>query len=111
MKNKKFLTICICLSCFLITEAQINASTANQSTDSLDVLVFRRMVEFISADFFGVKNSKPIEDAMKVNSGEHQLYMPVHGANPGIAPPETNNSYDNFLPTVYVKEALQGSPF
>src|ERR1700738_2858474 len=109
---KIFLTIFFFVS-FLSSKAQINNPLVNPrispSADTLEVRAFRRLLTFISSEV-RVFNKTEANKSLKQTGEQRFLYMPTH-ANPQVFPPEDNNSYDNFLPTVYNKEALEGSPF
>jgi hypothetical protein len=109
MKSKILLSISITLFLITSSSAQIKNDTANQSPGSLDSLIFKLMVDYISADTV-VLNIDEIEKNTIPHVGEeHRLVIPIL-ANPGVYE-QDNSSYDKFLPSVYHKEVTQGSPF
>jgi hypothetical protein len=116
MKLSKLLTVLICVFFVLLSKAQVNSgskSYLNQSasprSDSLDIMAFKRLLIFINTESNTTKKSDINLDSLKKVSETHFLYTPVP-SSPGQYT-QDNSSYDNFLPTVYHKDVLQGSPF
>jgi hypothetical protein len=109
MKSKILLSISITLFSITSSSAQLKNDTVTHSPGSLDSLIFRLMVDYISADTV-VLNIDEIEKNSIPHLGEeHRLVIPIL-ANPGVYE-QDNSSYDKFLPSVYHKEVTRGSPF
>jgi len=107
MKSKILLSISITLFILSSSSAQVHHDTSNPA--SLDSLVFKLMVDYITADTI-VLNIDEIEKNSVPHLGEeHRLVIPIL-SNPGVFE-QDNSSYDKFLPSVYHKEVTQGSPF
>ena len=109
MKSKLLLSISIILFLIASSSAQINNDTAKHSPGSLDALVFRLMVDYVSADTLVLNISDFEKNNIPHLGEEHRLVVPIL-ANPGVYE-QDNSSYDKFLPSVYHKEVTQGSPF
>ena len=114
MKYRYFLAIPLCFAFLHSAEAQNNNALTyvknnSHAKDSLEALVFQRLVDFISKNDPGIKATEGGSDSLGRIGEEHQLVIPYAR---GVAPePTQNSSWDKSLPTVYNKEALQGSPF
>ena len=80
-----------------------------RGADTLEVLAFRRLLNFISTESKGAKKSDINMDSLKSLSEVHFLSNPVQAIGSSFT--QENTSYDNFLPQVYHREGLQGSPF
>jgi hypothetical protein len=90
---------------------QVNNNFANHTTDSLETLVFRQLVNYISTDTQNIKLADAEKNSIPHQGEEHILVTPIP-TYPGSSTDMANRfSYDNFLPTVYHKEPTQGSPF
>lgn len=116
MKLSKPLIVSMCLFFVLSSKAQVNTGnksypdlSPNHRSDSMDILAFKRLLIFITTGSNKTKKSDINLDSLKKVSETHFLYTPVP-ASPGQYT-QDNSSYDNFLPTVYHKDVLQGSPF
>jgi hypothetical protein len=110
MKIKFFQAISVCLSFLLSVEAQVFTSQKN-IPDTLEILAFRRLVNFISVKTPGLNNQEKASDSLHHIGEQHILVTPIL-TYPGSGGAMSNRfSYDNFLPQVYNKEGLQGSPF
>jgi hypothetical protein len=107
MKSKIFLPISVCLFSLLDTTAQTKTDTL--MSDYVDARSYKTMHDYLASNFIPVRNSDPIDDAMKVNQGKHVLIERAY--EPSEPPVASNNSWDNILPTVYQKDALVGSPW
>ena|ERR1700676_2271832 len=110
MKSKLFLSISICLTFLLSSKAQIN-NTGYHTPDSLDMLSFRVLVNYISTDTQNLNISGIEKNSIPHLGEEHMLVTPVLTYPGTSAQLQDNMSYDNFLPSVYNKEATHGSPF
>ena len=111
MKSKRLLSISILLFSFAFAGAQTNITSGKQEPDSLNTLAFRVLVNFISSDTLATHISEAEKNSVSHVGEEHQLITPVQ-TYPGSAGSMAGGfSYDNFLPSVYNKEATQGSPF
>src|ERR1700712_3769376 len=103
MKSKRLLSISISLCSCLFAGAQTNANSANRTSDSVNNLAFRVLVNFISSDTLATHISETEKNSISHLGEEHQLITPVQ-TYPGSAADMAKNShfgYDNFLPTVY----------
>jgi hypothetical protein len=116
MKLSKLLIVSICLFFVISPKAQVNSGAksyldlnSNPGSDSMDIIAFKRLLIFITSESTTAKKSDINLDSLKKVSESHFLYTPVP-ASPGQYT-QDNSSYDNFLPTVYHKDVLQGSPF
>ena len=113
MKSKFFLTIFFSLSLLLPGMAQNNSSglTGLHSTDTLEQIAFRRLVSYISRNGVGISAREGPNDSLRHFGEEHRLVTPIL-TYPGTEAAMANRfSYDNFLPSVYNRDPLQGSPF
>ena len=110
MKNKFFPTVITCLSLLLSGEAQVFTAQKN-IPDTLEILAFRRLVNFISENTPGLTNQEKASDSLRHIGEQHILVTPVLTFPGSGAAMQNRFSYDNFLPQVYNKEGLQGSPF
>ncbi len=111
MKSKRLLSISIFLSPCLFAGAQLNASSDSKFTDSVNNIAFRVLVNFISSDTLATHVAEAEKNNISHLGEQHQLITPVQtypGSGGSMA---STFSYDNFLPSVYNKEATQGSPF
>lgn len=109
--KKKFFTIVSFQLLFLLTANAQVSNSGNSTTDSLDKLVFEQMVNFISTDTQNIKLSESEKNAIPHQGEENILVTPIQ-TFPGSSAAMANRfSYDNFLPTVYHKDATHGSPF
>jgi hypothetical protein len=109
MKSKLLLSISISLFLIAPSRAQINNDTTKNSPGSLDALIFKLMVDYVSADTLVLNIAEYEKNTIPHFGEEHQLVIPIL-ANPGVYE-QDNSSYDKFLPSVYHKEVTQGSPF
>lgn len=109
MKSKLLLSISIILFFIEFSSAQINNDSAKRVAVSLDSFIFRLMVDYVSADTLALHIAEFEKNTISHLGEEHQLVIPIL-ANPGVYE-QDNSSYDKFLPSVYHKEATQGSPF
>jgi hypothetical protein len=109
MKSKLLLTISIALFLLASSSAQISNDTTKHEPGNLDALIFRLMVEYISADTLILNVSDFEKNNISHFGEEHRLVIPIL-ANPGVYE-QNNSSYDKFLPSVYHKEVTRGSPF
>ena len=109
MKSKLLLSISAVLFLTVSSGAQVNNDTAKNSSASLDALLFKLMVDYVSADTIALNISEFEKNNISHFGEQHQLVIPI------LAKPDTyeqaNSSYDKFLPSVYHKEPTQGSPF
>jgi hypothetical protein len=113
MKSKRLLSISTLLFSFAFAGAQTNINSGKREPDSLNTLSFRILVKFISSDTLTTHISETEKNSISHLGEQHQLITPVQ-TYPGSAADMAKNShfgYDNFLPSVYNKEATQGSPF
>jgi hypothetical protein len=117
MKTKDFFAFALGLVCFLGTEAQISPSGSTDTkagpapVDTLESIAFQRLVQYISGKDPNIKAKEGLSDSLRHFGEVHQLVVPILtfvGSSDQMA---GHFSYDNFLPTVYNKEALHGSPF
>jgi hypothetical protein len=117
MKTKVFFAVTLFLGLFFGAWAQEKTSgtaqvkTASSLADSSELIAFQRLVQFISVEDPSIKAREGLSDSLSHFGEEHQLVVPVltyPGSSESMA---ARFSYDNFLPTVYNKEALHGSPF
>jgi hypothetical protein len=109
MKSKLLLSISICVLSLLSVKAQLNNSTAKHTSDSLDMLTFSLLTNYILADTQDINTLAAAKNSVPHLGEEHRLVIPIL-ANPGVYE-QANSSYDKFLPSVYNKEPTQGSPF
>ena len=109
MKSKLLLSISVILFLTAPSSAQTNNDTAKLSPRSLDSLIFRLMVDYVSADTLALNISEFEKNNISHLGEEHRLVIPIL-TNPGVYE-QDNSSYDKFLPSVYHKEVTQGSPF
>ena len=109
MKSKILLSISITLFSITSSSAQIKNDTAKQYPGSLDSLIFKLMVDYISADTIVLNIDEIVKNTIPHFGEEHRLVIPIL-TNPGVYE-QDNSSYDKFLPSVYHKEVTQGSPF
>jgi len=109
MKSKLLLSISVILFLIAPSSAQTNNDTAKLSPRSLDSLIFRLMVDYVSADTLALNISEFEKNNISHLGEEHRLVIPIL-TNPGVYE-QDNSSYDKFLPSVYHKEVTQGSPF
>jgi hypothetical protein len=110
MKIRIFLTTLVCLSLLVSPEAQIYSS-GNKIPDTLDMLVFSKLADYISRKATGLNDQERAADSIHHIGEQHMLVKPIvtfPGSEGSMA---ARFSYDNFIPTVYNKEGLQGSPF
>jgi hypothetical protein len=110
MKIKFLLTVIVFLTFFLSPEAQV-FNSGNKIPDSLDMFVFRQLVNFLADKTPVLIDQEKAADSLRHIGEQHMLVKPIvtfPGSEGSMA---TRFSYDNFLPTVYNKEGLQGSPF
>lgn len=113
MKPKCFISILLNLSVLLPGMAQNNSSglTGSHSTDTLEQIAFGRLVSYISRNGVGITATEGQNDSLKHFGEDHRLVIPIL-TYPGSEAAMANRfSYDNFLPSVYNKEPLHGSPF
>ena len=117
MKIKDFFAIALSLVCFLGVKAQtaLTGSSDNKAgsspADSSESAAFLRLVQFISGKDPNIKAKEGLNDSLRHFGEAHQLVVPILtfvGSSDQMA---GHFSYDNFLPSVYNKEALHGSPF
>ncbi len=109
MKSNLLLSISVCLLSLEGAYAQLN-NVPGHANDSLDFNSFRVMVSYISADTQTL-NIAEIEKNSVSHLGEHhQLVTPIQFM-PGAGDNMPGFGWDNWLPSVYNKEATQGSPF
>jgi hypothetical protein len=109
MKYKMLLTLSVGLSCFFCPQAQINNNPRRSSTDTLELLAFRRLITFISTNDLNAKNDEKGSDTVPHFGEQHML---VEAVARGAAREATeNSSWDKSMPTVYHKEPTVGSPF
>jgi len=88
-------------------ENPVKSDVAQRSADSLEIVNFNMLVDFLNADSLHIRIT---EDSSLRHFGEqHVLSIPVNAA--GTYPPMTHFSWDNTIPSVYHKEPLKGSPF
>ncbi len=116
MKYRTFLPVLVCLCCFLSSTAQVNTAgksyldnVPNSHPDSIEVAAFKRLLIFITTESVSWKKSDINLDSLSKIGESHFLYSPFQTI-PGQYQ-QDNTSYDNFLPTVYHKDLLEGSPF
>ena len=108
MKSKILLSISITLFILLTSSsAQVRHDTSNSA--SLDSIIFRVMVDYVSADTVALNINEVEKNSIPHFGEEHHLVIPIL-VNPGVYE-QDNSSYDKFLPSVYHKEVTQGSPF
>jgi hypothetical protein len=110
---KIFLTIFFCVALLFSAIAQTNNPLLKNprisSIDTLEVVAFRKLLHFIADETQPQKRSDINIDSLKRLSESHFLYANSHTYFNTYD--QDNTSYDNFLPTVYHKEGLEGSPF
>ena len=109
MKSKLLISISVTLFLIAPSRAQINNDTTKNSPGSLDALIFKLMVDYVSADTMVLNIAEYEKNTIPHFGEEHRLVIPIL-ANPGVYE-QDNSSYDKFLPSVYHKEVTQGSPF
>ena len=109
MKSKILLSISAILFLTASSGAQVNNDTSKNSSSGIDALLFKLMVDYVSADTIALHISEFEKNNISHFGEKHQLVIPI------LAKPDTyeqeNSSYDKFLPSVYHKEPAQGSPF
>jgi hypothetical protein len=109
MKSKLLLSISTILFLTASSGAQVNNDTAKNGSASLDALLFKLMVDYVSADTIALNISEFEKNNISHFGEEHRLVIPI------LAKPDSyeqnNSSYDKFLPSVYHKEPTRGSPF
>ncbi len=111
MKKKFILPVSFILLFLLPVTAQINNNAVTHTTDSLEAVAFVQLVNFISTDTQNIKLAETEKNSIPHQGEEHILVTPIQ-TFPGSSEAMANRfSYDNFLPTVYHKEATHGSPF
>jgi len=117
MKTIKMLTLPLCLV-FAITAAgqgqmtgKTDPNSPAQPVDSTEMIAFQRMVQFISVKDPNIGAKEGLNDSLRHFGEVHQLVVPILTYVGSGSQMQGSYSYDNFLPTVYNKEALQGSPF
>jgi hypothetical protein len=109
MKNKIFLPLFFGLFFLFTAAGQVN--NGNHPADSLEIQAFLQLVNYISVDTQNLKLTETEKNSVPHLGEEHILVTPVQ-TFPGSSAAMANRfSYDNFLPTVYHKEATHGSPF
>ncbi len=109
MKSKLLLSISTILFLIASSSAQLPNDSAKHSPGNPDSLVFRLMVDYVSADTLVLNISEFEKNNVPHLGEEHRLVVPIL-ANPGVYE-QDNSSYDKFLPSVYHKEVTKGSPF
>jgi hypothetical protein len=109
MKSKFLLSISISLLLGASSGAQIKTDTAKNISGSIDAILFKLMVDYVSADTLTLNISEFEKNNISHLGEQHTLVIPIL-ANPGVYE-QDNSSYDKFLPSVYHKEVTQGSPF
>jgi len=117
MKTSDFLALTLSLTSFFTAAGQsqntgkTEVNSSNPPVDSAELMAFQRLVQFISIKDPSIKAREGLSDSLRHFGEEHQLVVPIQ-TYPGSSSQMAGSfSYDNFLPTVYNKEALQGSPF
>ena len=100
MKSKLLLSVSIFLF-IASSSAQINSDAAKHDAGSLDALIFKLMVDYVSADTLTLNISEFEKNYIPHFGEEHQLVIPIL-AKPGVYE-QDNSSYDKFLPSVYHK--------
>jgi hypothetical protein len=108
MKSKLVLSFSICLLLLQEANAQLNNIPGHRN-DSLDINSFGILVNYISSDTQTLNIAEIEKNTVSHLGEQHQLvtpiqYMPGAGEMAGYG-------WDNWLPSVYNKEATQGSPF
>jgi len=116
MKTRVFQTLLLSLTIFISAAGnsqnfgKTNAKSSTQPVDTSELIAFQRLVQFLSGKDPNNKAKEGLSDSLRHFGEEHQLVVPIL-TFPGSASQMSHFSYDDFLPTVYNKEALQGSPF
>jgi hypothetical protein len=88
-----------------------NTKNESQPADTLEQLAFQRLVSYISMKGEGITATEGLNDSLKHFGEEHRLVAPIL-TFPGTESAMAGRfSYDNFLPSVYNKDPLHGSPF
>lgn len=109
MKSNMLLFISICLLLLQGANAQLN-NIPGHGVDSMDMRSFDLMVNYISADTLTLNISEIEKNSVSHLGEQHLLVTPVQFM-PGAGDNMPGYGWDNWLPTVYNKEATQGSPF
>lgn len=88
-----------------------DGSSSARPKDSAEFITFQRLVQFISVHDLNIQAKEGLNDSLSHFGEEHQLVAQIQNF-PVIGSQMAGSfSYDNFMPTVHNKEALQGSPF
>src|SRR5436305_14744871 len=97
MKSKILLSISITLFIlFTSSSAQVRHDTS--SSASLDSIIFRLMIDYISADMVALNINEIEKNSIPHFGEEHHLVIPIL-VNPCVYQ-QHNSSYDKFLPSV-----------
>ncbi|MDP9041405.1 MAG: hypothetical protein M3N30_05445 [Bacteroidota bacterium] len=86
-----------------------NGQANNLKLDSIEKNSFNSLAYYISVDTQRVKIAEYEKNRISHIGEEHQLYSPV--ARGAAAEGPEGGSWDKFLPSVYIKDATEGSPF
>ena len=109
MKRTIIFPISLSLISVIFAKGQSNINSNNHITDSQDIRTYSLLLSYISTDTQDLKLAEAEHNSVSNIGEKHFLYMPIaRGAAPE---PTANYSWDRSLPSVYNKEATQGSPF
>jgi len=109
MKKKIIYPVFVFLFLTVTAKGQSANNAKSALTDSLENKAFALLTAYIAADTQDIKLSEAEANYISHAGEQHYLYVPIaRGSTPE---PTENASWDKSLPTVYNKEATQGSPF
>jgi len=113
---KYLLTVTVFMSMLFSVKAQennvvrngfIKKTPAQLYADSVDQVIFRQLVAYVQSESTDFRKLELNVDSLKRLSERHSLVNTNYNGEYAKA----NISYDNFLPSVYHKEPLEGLPY